>query len=126
MSRSLLLDTISWDLCVDANHNIAVCSEPYADAQDAACQMRLFKGELWYDTTQGVPYWTQLLGHWPPLSLLKADLTFAALEATNVVSAAPYITSWSHRSIGGVVQVTNNQGVTATTAWGASPGVSSL
>ena len=50
MATSLLLDLVNWDLCVDANGNIALCTEPYADVQDAACAIRLFAGELYYDT----------------------------------------------------------------------------
>ena len=123
---SLLLDTVAWDLCVDANGNIAVASAPYADAQDAACAIRLFKGDLWSDTTQGVPYWTQILGQWPPVSLLKAELVFAASSATHVISASAYITSWSKRIVSGIVEVTNDAGQTSTTSFSTSPGINSI
>ena len=35
--KSLLLDPRSWDLTVDVSNNIAVASDPYSLAQDAAC-----------------------------------------------------------------------------------------
>ena len=54
--KTLLLDQTTWDLTLDANNNIALAAEPYAFAQDAASAIRLFQGELWYDTTRGVPY----------------------------------------------------------------------
>ena len=91
MPSTLLLDTIAWDLCVDANGNIAVASEPYSLAQDAASAIRLFQGELWYDTTQGVPYWGQILGQWPPVAVMKAAFISAALTVPGVVSAQCFI-----------------------------------
>lgn len=109
---SLLLDTVAWDLCVDASGNIAVASEPYSFAQDAACAMRLFAGELYYDTSQGVPYFSQILGHWPAPSVLKAYMTQAALTATGVATAKMFFTSWTDRVVQGPVYVTAESGVT--------------
>lgn len=34
MASTLLLDTLAWDLAVDAAGNIAVATEPYSLAQD--------------------------------------------------------------------------------------------
>jgi hypothetical protein len=61
--RSLLLSRPAWDLVLDASGNIAVASAPYAIAQDAASAIRLFAGEHWYDTAQGIPCFSQVLGH---------------------------------------------------------------
>jgi hypothetical protein len=114
---SLILDVVAWDLCVDANGNIAVASNPYAYAQDAACAMRLFAGELYYDMTQGVPYFADILGHWPAPSVLKAYMTQAALTATGVVSAVMYFTSWTDRVVQGPVYVTSDSGVTVSVSF---------
>src|ERR1700730_16212385 len=65
-----LLDWETGDSCLDAAGNIAVASAPYSIAQDVATQLSAFLGECWYDTTQGVPYWQQVLGKRPPASLL--------------------------------------------------------
>ena len=120
MSTSLLLDLENWGLVVDAAGNIATCEEPYADAQDAACHVRLFSGELRYDKTQGVPYWRDILGKWPPLAVLKADLTFQALLATNVTDARVFITSWGKdRVVGGIVATTNASSKTSIARWAA-------
>ena len=54
--NTLLLDASAWDLVLDANGDIALAAPPYAVAQDVASAISLFLGELWYDTTQGVPY----------------------------------------------------------------------
>jgi hypothetical protein len=109
---SLLLDLTNWDLCVDVFGNIAVASNPYAYAQDSACAMRLFARELYYDTSQGIPYFSEILGHWPAPSVLKAYMTQAALTATGVASATMFFTSWTDRVVQGPVYVTSDSGIT--------------
>jgi hypothetical protein len=108
--KTLLLDRDIWDLCADAAGNIAVASEPYALAQDAASALKLFAGELWYDTRQGVPYFTQILGEAPPLSFLKAQFIAAALRVPGVLSAAAYIQSITDRGLTGQVQISTEAG----------------
>ena len=87
MYKTLLLDRTAWDLVLDSNGNIAVASPPYALAQDVASAVKLFLGELWYDTTKGVPYFENVLGKLPPASLLISLLEKAALTVPGVVSA---------------------------------------
>jgi len=108
--NTLLLDRTAWDLCLDANGDIAMASNPYAIAQDVASAIRLFAGELWYDTTQGVPYWQQILGQFPPLALLKQAIANAALTVPEVVQARCLIASFSGRTITGQVQVIDTTG----------------
>lgn len=110
MSRTLLLDTLRWDLVLDAAGNIAVASEPYSLAQSAANAIRLFRGEQWYDTTQGVPYFQQILGQYPPLEVIKTAFENAALTVPGVVSATCFITGLEGREIRGQVQVTDAAG----------------
>lgn len=99
--------TPAWDLTNDAIGNIAMASAPYALAQDAASAIRTFEGEVYYDTTQGVPYWAQVLGQAPPLALVKAKLVAAALTVPDVAAAAVYFTSFQNRALNGQVQVTS-------------------
>jgi hypothetical protein len=107
---TLYLDPGSWDLAVDANRNIAMASGPYSLAQDAASAIRTFLGEVYYDTTQGVPYFTEILGQSPPLPLLKAKFVAAALTVPGVVSAQVFISGISGRNVSGQVQVTDSNG----------------
>ncbi len=108
--QTLLLNPQTWDLMVDAGGNIAVASEPYALAQDVASACRLFQGELWYDKTQGVPYW-QILGQLPPLQFVKNSYVTAALSVPGIVAAVCYITGLVNRVISGQVQTTDTAGV---------------
>ncbi len=110
---TLLLDLTNWDLVIDASGNVARASDPYSLAQDAASAIKLFSGELYYDTTQGVPYFAQILGQQPPLSLIKAEFVQAALTVPEVVSAQCFITAITNRQVNGQVQVTTASGQTS-------------
>lgn len=110
MTVSLLLDRTTWDLCLDAAGNLAIASEPYRIAQDVACACRVQKGELWFDTTQGLPYQTSILGYNPPLAFLKQQYVNAALTVPGVASATCFIAAITDRELTGQVQFTTSTG----------------
>lgn len=110
MANTLLLDRTTWDLLLDANGNIAMATEPYSLAQDAASAIKTFLGECWWDTTVGVPYMTTILGRDPPLALLKAYLQKAALTVPNTTAATVFIASYTNRVVSGQVRVTGATG----------------
>jgi hypothetical protein len=111
--QTLLLDTELWDIAVDTAGNIAVASEPYALAQDAASAIRTFEGEVYYNTLLGIPYFTQILGYAPPITLMKANFNEAALTVPGVVTSQCFITSWEDRVVRGQVQITDEDGNTS-------------
>jgi hypothetical protein len=102
--NTLLLDATAWDLVLDTSGNIALAAPPYAVAQDVASAIKLFLGELWYDSTQGVPYWQEILGFPPSLSQLAQYLNRAALTVPGVVTANSVITGFADRKVSGQVQ----------------------
>lgn len=104
---TLLLDTVTWDLVLDINGNIAKASNPYALGQDAASAIRTFLGEVWFDTSVGVPYLQQILAKNPPIALLKAELEKAAETVPDVVNAKCFLSELSNRTIAGQIQVTS-------------------
>lgn len=110
MSSTVLLNPQTWDLMIDASRNIAVAAEPYALAQDAASAIRLFQGEDYYDTTRGIPYWEQILGHWPTISIMKSYFNRAALTVPGVLQARSFIDSIQDRRPSGQVQITDKAG----------------
>lgn len=112
--KTLLLNPQTWDLLITASQDIAVASPPYAQAQNAACAIKLFEGEDYYDISRGVPYWEQILGHWPPVSLMKALFVQAALTVPFVKSAQCFIESIQDRRPKGQVLVTTDTGAIAT------------
>lgn len=108
--NTLLLDRAVWDLVKDASGNIALAADPYAMAQDVASAIKLFQGELWYDTTKGLPYFSKILGHRPPIAYLKAQFIAAALTVPGVVSAQCFIATITDREVTGQVQITDTAG----------------
>ncbi len=112
--KTLLLDGSDWDFVLDASGNWALAAEPYALAQDAASEIKTFRGEVYYDTSKGVPYWQQILGHDPPPQLMQTLFTNAALLVPGVVSAVCYLRAMDNRQITGQVQITDASGNTAT------------
>ena len=114
MASTLLLNS-NWDLCLDANNNIAVSAEPYALAQDAASAIETYLGECQWNTTLGIPYLTQVFsppGQPPiPMTLLKQILINAALSvSSDIASAEVFFSSFNNRQLSGQVQITSIYG----------------
>lgn len=112
--NTMLLDQTAWDLVLDANGDIALAAPPYAIAQDVASAVRLFLGELWYDQTQGVAYWTEILGQLPPAPLLIEMINQVALTVPGVVSVQTVITSFTKRTVTGNIQFVDVNNETTT------------
>lgn len=106
MADTLLLDQVTWDLVLDADGNIAKASPPYALAQDAASAIRTWLGEVYFDTTLGLPWAQQVFGKAPSLSLLKEQMKAAAMTVPEVVGASVFLVTLTDRRVGGQVQVT--------------------
>lgn len=104
--RTLLLGQNTWDLTLDASANIAVAEEPYAFAQDAASACRTFLGEVWHDSSLGIPYLQQILGKRPSAQFVRAQLEAATLTVPDTTSAAAFLTSFVNRKLSTQVQFT--------------------
>lgn len=110
MASTLLLDRDGWDVCLDASGNIARATEPYSQAQDAASAVRVFEGEAYYDTTLGVPYWSDVLGRHQPTQILRARAQQAALTVPGVIDATAILTTLPGREMGGQIQIRTADG----------------
>lgn len=115
MASTLLLDRTTWDLVLDADGDIAVASDPYSLAQDAASAIKTFSdggpnglGECYWDTSLGIPYFTVVF-RGPPVSVSRMKQMFvdAALTVPDVASAQCFISQAGDRVLGGQVQVTS-------------------
>lgn len=105
---TLLLDQSAWDLVIDAAGNIAVAGPPYSLAQDVASAVRTFLGEVYYDTTLGIPYFEDA-----PASLLTQQISDAALTVPGVVTAATTVDSFStDGTLTGTIAFTDESGGT--------------
>lgn len=122
--KTCLLDTKLWDLVLDVDGNWAVAEEPYAVAQDVASAIKLFAGELWYNTGKGVPYFGSILGHSPSVAYMKSQFAAAAHTVPLVVEAICYISSLAGRNVHGQVQTTDSANQVSVVTF--SPGGTSI
>ena len=99
-----------WDLMVDGNNNIAVVSGPYALAQDVASAIQTFQGEVYYDTTQGLPYLSDVMGQPYAPSILQPALNAAAPSVPGVLAAKTNISTFVNRRASGVIDITDATG----------------
>ena len=109
--NTVFLNPTTWDLVLDRSGNISVASDPYSQAQDAASAIRTFQSEVYYDTTLGIPYFAQILGKFPPASLMKAYFVRAALTVPGVIKARCFLGGFKDRTVTGQVQITNTAGL---------------
>lgn len=113
--RSLALNA-GWDLYADSRGNIATLTGVDAVLQDVCTACRLFFGELWYDTTQGVPY-GNILAERPAAEFVRTQIRAAAMTVPTVTNAVVTFTSFTGRALGGTIEVTI-QATPAATATG--------
>lgn len=109
---TLLLAINDWDVLADAKGNIAVATDPYAKAQDVASACKLFLGECWYDTSRGIPWFDDVLGHSPPRGLIQAIIEGAALTVPGVITAQCTIEEVANRQVTATVRFTDQAGRT--------------
>lgn len=108
--RTLFLMPDTWDLALDAQGNIAVAEDIYQQAQDIASAGRTFLRDLYYNQTEGIPYFEHVLGtHGFPLSLYKMYLEEAATSVPGVASANAQMTV-RDRQLTGAIVFTNEDG----------------
>ena len=111
--KSLLLDRTTWDLVLDGNGNIAVCSEPYSVLQDVACAVRVFLGECYYDTSQGIPYTQKILGQYQSITIFKEQVRQIALGVPGVSDAQVALNGMdAARRLTGAIIITTPDGTT--------------
>lgn len=102
---TLLLDTATWDLTLDADNHIAVASAPYSVAQNVSNQCRQFRGDYIFDANDGVPM-SSILGETPSLALMKSDFAQAAGQVPATSNVVCFIESVTDRRVQGQVQAT--------------------
>jgi hypothetical protein len=112
------------DSYLDTSGNIATLSGAAAVAQDVATQCSTFLGECWYDSTQGIPYWQQILGKRPPASLIASLFENQALKVPDVATATMVVTGiTAQRGLVGQLTITDTDGNTTTFSVSGSPPV---
>ena len=108
--ETIFLNPETWDLALDSDGNIAIAKDPYSKAQDVASAVKLFKGELYYNVGNGIPYFDETLGKKQSFALYQYRLEKAALSVPEVVSAKAIIQSNADRTVTGIIKFTDDKG----------------
>lgn len=111
---SLYLDPNTWDLTLTADGDIAIAKAPYSTAQSVANAIRLFEGELYYDTSKGVPYFDEVLGKPHSYAFFKYRMEEAARRVNGVTDVNVSISSHNGRVIVGTVSFKDENNETYT------------
>jgi len=109
--ETLYLNPSTWDLELTADGDIAYAKAPYSTAQCVANAIRLFEGELYYDTEQGVPYFDEVLGRPHSFALFKHRMEEAAMRVAGVKDVIVSVNDITNRGLSGSVRFKdeNNQ-----------------
>jgi hypothetical protein len=111
--NTLKLNPATWDLMLDSQGNLAVATGGAALAQDVASAISTFLGEVFYDTTVGVPWQSEVFGQQFSASLVGALLAQAALTVPGVVSAHATGLVISGGAVTGTLEFTDATGAAA-------------
>lgn len=118
---TLALDTSLWDLDVDPKGNLRTVGDATPDsdqtgpgmrlAQDVATRVQAWRGEVFFDTTQGIDY-PAYFGGPPNLSLLQSVFNTEALKVPGCATALAQFTfkAGGRRVVGGVLNVSDIAG----------------
>ena len=109
MASTIALSTASWDLTLNAQKHIAIATGAQSIAQQVACAIRVWLGELYYDTTQGINF-IAIFTRTSNTSVLAASINAVALLVPGVLSAkttlAPLNTTTRQvSSLSGVISI---------------------
>lgn len=114
--RTLLLDTDTWDLCLDGAGQIAIAGREYSIAQNVANAIRLFTEDAWFDPDRGIPHFDLDLGKKTSLAVIRSRYREAALAVEGVLEADVQIYGITERTLEGNIHLTLTNGAEADVA----------
>lgn len=126
MANDTLALTTDWDLDLDDQGNIRTVGDATISdvqtgpgmrlAQDVATRLRAWRGEVWFDVTQGIDY-PRYLGLAPSVIQLRADYQSEALLVPLCATAlADLALTRPSREVGGTVYLSDLSGYAAEVA----------
>lgn len=126
MANDTLALTTDWDLDLDDQGNIRTVGDATISdvqtgpgmrlAQDVATRLRAWRGEVWFDVTQGIDY-PRYLGLAPSVIQLRADYQSEALLVPLCATAlADLSLTRPGREVGGIVYLSDLSGFVAEVA----------
>ena len=115
LMNTLFLLPTTWDLCLDANGNIAIGTQEYQQAQDIATSCRVFLGDDYYNKNDGIPYLESIMGQSNyPLALYQRNLNDRSLLVEGVETVSITFDQLQDRVLSGTIVFTNSDGFQGT------------
>lgn len=115
--KSLYLDPDTWDLVATSSRRVRTTEGKYCRAQCVATAVRRHKGEAYYDTERGVPYFETMYGQLPPDQLIRAHVEREALHVSGVEQARLQIRTFEGRTVTGDIRITDSDGEVANVSY---------
>ena len=113
MARTLFLMPEPWDLTLDSDGNIATATDVYQKSQDIGSACRVFRGDMYFNKTEGIPYLESILGQSSyPLGVYQAELRDAALSVDGVESVNIVFNKVENRILSGMIEFKTDTGQT--------------
>lgn len=110
MANTLFLLPTEWDICLDVAGNIAIATDEYQQAQDISSSCRVFLGDDYYSTQDGIPYLEEIMGkNSYPLALYQRNLHDRAMLVDGVVSVDVQFKEFQNRLLSGAIIFTNDK-----------------
>ncbi|AOA58338.1 hypothetical protein [Acinetobacter larvae] len=111
--KTLFLMPNTWDLALDVHGNLATATSTYQRAQDIASACRVFKQDMYFNQTEGIPYLEDILGKGKySLALYRKHLTDAALSIEGVTEVKVDLYPLNNRLLRGAIQFKDKDGKT--------------
>lgn len=105
---TLLFNPESWgELLVNARGDIAVASEPYRTAQDVSTATKMFKADLWYNISEGIPYLEEVYAKDADIPVLRDFLEKQAFKINGVFAVEVLMSDFTDRKLSGRVIINN-------------------
>lgn len=110
LTTSLKLNE-NWDIHLNGENNLSTTQDANAVAQDVASACKTHLGEVWFDTSLGIPWFTQILGKPVSAVFIQAQLEKQAKRLPYVSNArATVITDRATRSSRGLIAIVDANG----------------
>ena len=110
MAYTLLLNTNSWDIQLDAAGRIATTTGAYAVAQNVSNAVRLFTKDAWYAQADGIPHFNVELGQRPSADMVREHVNRTARAVPEVASASTTLRTFEGRTLSGEITLTTTSG----------------
>ena len=107
---TLYLNPDTWSLELTPAGGLKTASGKYATVQIGANAARTFRGEPYFNTPRGIPYFRDVLGKMPPAQLINAHVEAEVKQVTGAVKVVAVLREFTDRTLKGDFVITTKDG----------------